>query len=175
MVLRWGASPSDLDAHLTGPDSTGAAARFHVFYGNLAYGQMTLDQDDQSSYGPETITFYPTTDGVYRYTVHNYTLRSSAEGGQSLYDSPTTVELYSENGLFRTFAAPLPTSQNNGTAANAWRVFELTKSGQTISITGVASAPADQAQPGLTYVLADSPDDFRVAGPVADWTALPDK
>ena len=171
VVLRWGASPSDLDAHLTGPDSTGAAERFHVYYGSRTYGPTNLDRDDTSSYGPETVTFFPTTDGVYRYTVHNYTLRGSTEGGQSIHDSPTTVELYAEDGLFRTYTAPPPTAQNDGTVANAWRVFELTKAGQSLTITGVASAPADQAQPGLAYVLADSPDDYRTS-PAAGWGAL---
>lgn len=165
VVLRWGASPSDLDAHLTGPDSTNASERFHIYYEDESYGPSLLDTDDTSSYGPETITFYPNADGVYRYTVHNYTLRSSTEGGQSIYDSPTTVELFSENGLLRTYTAPLPSDANFGLLSNSWRVFELTKSGNTITVSGQPSVPADQAQAGLRYVLADSPDDLDVFRP----------
>lgn len=165
VVLRWGASPSDLDSHLTGPDSTNASARFHIYFGQRSYGPNNLDRDDTSSYGPETTTFYPTTDGVYRFTVHNYTLRGSTEGGQSIYESPTTVELYTEDGLFRTYKAPTPTEANFGLIANSWRVFELTRTGGVITVSGQASTPPDQPQPGLRYVLANSTTDLDVFRP----------
>ncbi len=173
VVLRWGASPSDLDSHLTGPDSTDANARFHIFYAQKTYGPNNLDLDDTSSYGPETTTFYPTHDGIYRFTVHNYTQRGSTEGGQSIYDSPTTVELYTEAGLFRTYRAPLPTDANFGLVANSWRVFELTKAGSSITVSGQASTPPDQGQPGLRYVLANSDEDLGVFRPGAPRPALP--
>ena len=60
VVLTWGANPSDLDAHLTGP--TADASRFHVFYPPSSRGSggaspfAVLDVDDTSSFGPETIT-----------------------------------------------------------------------------------------------------------------------
>ena len=59
IVLTWSSTPSDLDSHLSGPLSTGE--RFHVYYSDMSAfdnGQTvaTLDLDDTSSYGPETIT-----------------------------------------------------------------------------------------------------------------------
>lgn len=59
IVLTWSSTPSDLDSHLSGPLSTGE--RFHVYYSDMSAfdnGETvaTLDLDDTSSYGPETIT-----------------------------------------------------------------------------------------------------------------------
>jgi len=61
IVLEWGATPYDLDSHLTGPTSGGD--RFHIYYGNQTYTYNTttyadLDLDDIYSYGPETTTIY---------------------------------------------------------------------------------------------------------------------
>jgi hypothetical protein len=80
IVLTWGAQPSDLDAHLSGPNRSGG--RFHLFYANpaapLPSPYASLDVDDLVSFGPETITIRrdPTTGnfvaGEYRYWVHNF-------------------------------------------------------------------------------------------------------
>ncbi|MEM8559812.1 MAG: carboxypeptidase regulatory-like domain-containing protein, partial [Bacteroidota bacterium] len=75
IVLSWGANPDDLDSHLTGPDGQGG--RFHIYFVSETFGDSNLDLDDTSSFGPETITLFPTNDGVYRYSVHNYTDQSS--------------------------------------------------------------------------------------------------
>src|SRR5690606_12402407 len=68
LVLAWGQTPADLDAHLTGPNGTGG--RFHVYWVERSYGATRLDVDDTQSYGPETITVFPTAAGTYRYSVH---------------------------------------------------------------------------------------------------------
>lgn len=162
VVLRWGQAPSDLDSHLTGPIA-GSGARFHVYYSDTSYESIAnLDRDDTSSFGPETVTFTPTADGVYRYTVHNYTFRGSTEGGQSIADSPTTVELFDDTGLIQTYTAPPPSSANNGLVSNSWRVFELTKTGGSVSFSNALNGQPDRGQPGLRYVLADSPSDLDV-------------
>lgn len=77
-ILTWGATPYDLDSHLTGPTGTGTD-RFHVYFSNKTYtpsGAATpdveLDVDDTSSYGPETITLYNQKTGEYRYYVHDF-------------------------------------------------------------------------------------------------------
>lgn len=164
IVLTWGADPSDLDSHLTGPTGTGNE-RYHVYFGDRTYVTTAgdtlavLDTDDTGSFGPETTTFTPAANGVYRFTVFNYTLRSSTEGGQSIHDSPTRVQVYDSNGLRQTYEAPPPTTANEGLIANAWRVVQLTKQGSQITLSGVASAPPDQVQPGLLYVLANGSTD----------------
>jgi hypothetical protein len=73
IVLTWGASPSDLDSHLTGPSSTGGT--FHTFFSakNPSGSSTSLDVDDVSSYGPETITISQLRAGTYTYTVRDYT------------------------------------------------------------------------------------------------------
>jgi pimeloyl-ACP methyl ester carboxylesterase len=143
IVLTWGATPSDLDSHLTGPAVPGdpqpdprypSSDRFHVFwpsptvYGNpynrrdYTYNGTTyahLDVDDITSYGPETITLYQLTggDGVYRYSVHNYSDKDSTDS-RSLADSGAQVRVYKGSTLERTFNVP----NEEGTL---WTVFVL--------------------------------------------------
>lgn len=75
-VLTWGATPSDLDLHLIGYTSTGAAV--DVFFGDKvaldSNGNKVadLDVDDTNSYGPETITLYDV-NGSYDLIVDDYT------------------------------------------------------------------------------------------------------
>ncbi len=104
IVLTWGATPSDLDSHLTGPNSLGG--RFHVYYSNKVDGGAELDLDDVSSYGPETITIKQLRDGMYRYSVHNFSNQYS-NGGQGIYDSPAKVEVYNSTGLIYSYLAPV--------------------------------------------------------------------
>ena len=119
IVLQWGASPSDLDSHLTGPVQGGG--RFHVYW--FSRGLLTaspwagLDRDDISSYGPETITLVRQLAGVYRYTVHNYTVGSSTTS-TSLAASGAQVDVYRGNTLLDRFFVPnLP--------GTLWTVFDL--------------------------------------------------
>jgi hypothetical protein len=77
--LDWGLQPSDLDAHLSGPDPAGG--RFHcAWYAMTPVPYVQLDTDDTTALGPEIITIRrtpPTAAGVfqagdYHYWVHNY-------------------------------------------------------------------------------------------------------
>jgi uncharacterized protein YfaP (DUF2135 family) len=79
-ILKWGTQPSDLDAHLSGPDGHGG--RFHLFFGNRAQLPpvvpfASLDTDDTTSFGPETVTIGKSAGafvaGDYHLWVHNYT------------------------------------------------------------------------------------------------------
>lgn len=132
VVLTWGANPYDLDSHLTGPGSDGN--RFHMYYSEQSpYGSdVNLDVDDTYSFGPETTTIEQFHNGMYRYSIFNYSDQGS-DGGNGIYTSPTHVEVYDHTGLIRSYTAPFFTS---GTG-NTWRVFELNVSGGMYSITDI--------------------------------------
>ena len=76
VVLSWGSTPNDLDLHVSGPD--GGSGRFHAYYSNKnPVGFVFLDLDDTSSFGPETMTVSPASDGQfvageYHVWVHKY-------------------------------------------------------------------------------------------------------
>ncbi|HVZ43933.1 MAG TPA: hypothetical protein VHA82_08995 [Ramlibacter sp.] len=122
IILTWGADPSDLDSHLTGPD--GAGGRWHVYYANkTAGGICALDVDDVTSFGPETITCPATgtqtllKPGVYRYSVHHYA------GAANIGTSGASVRLEFGNGASYTYTPPA--SGFTG-PKDLWTVFELT-------------------------------------------------
>jgi hypothetical protein len=118
VVLTWGEKPSDLDSHLTGPD---AVSRFHIYYSKKGSENAApfsfLDHDDVTSYGPETVTIIEQKEGVYRYSVHDFTNRGS-NSSQKMANSSAKVEVYQGANLIRTFHVP----QKDGTL---WTVFEL--------------------------------------------------
>ncbi|MGE0079846.1 MAG: carboxypeptidase regulatory-like domain-containing protein [Thiohalomonadaceae bacterium] len=128
VVLTWGASPADLDAHVTGPctgdaDPESLAQRCHVYWNqtgsldNIPY--MQLDVDEREGYGPETITIDVNTAGTYRYSVHDYT-NSESTSSTALSASGAQVRVYGASGLLATFPVPV------GRTGNLWTVFELT-------------------------------------------------
>lgn len=129
IVLTWGATPSDLDSHLTGPIS-GSASRFHIYYSDKRYPYSgspviaLLDVDERSSYGPETITLSRTSGGVYRYSVYNFSSGYSSSPSTALADSGAQVRLYQGSSLIRTFNVP-------NAPGTLWKVFEM--SGTTIT------------------------------------------
>jgi len=114
-VLSWGSSPSDLDAHLTGPIPN-SNTRFHVYFSNE--GSLTtfpfalLDFDVTNGFGPETITISQQAFGVYRYYIDNFSEESP------LRSSGARVDVYQGNTLVRQFSPP----QQDGAV---WTVFEL--------------------------------------------------
>ncbi len=121
IVLTWGQTPRDLDSHITGPNLAGG--RFHVYYGNRNYYYdnmlyCNLDVDDVTSYGPETVTIYHQSEGMYRYSVHDYTNRHSTDS-YILSNSGAIVRVYFGAELQQTFYVP---TNRIGTL---WTVFEL--------------------------------------------------
>lgn len=141
IVLTWGATPSDLDSHMTGP-KPGESERFHVYFLNRTYYNNSsvyvgLDTDDMSSYGPETITIYEQTDGAYRYSVNNY----SGGGNTVLPNSSAQVKVY-QGSTISTFNVP---ASQSGTL---WTVFEL---------NGSVITPINTITTGSTY--AAKPND----------------
>lgn len=138
IVLSWGTSPNDLDSHITGPDGLGD--RFHVYFSNRYSNsdEVELDVDDVSSYGPETITINSFYNGMYRYSVHNYS-DQTATGCTGIDNSPARVEIYGSTGIIDSFIAP----SSNGASGNTWRVFELNVTGssyQVVSVNGYVYA-----------------------------------
>ena len=142
IVLTWGSSPNDLDSHLTGPNPSDAS-RFHVYYDNRLDSNVDpfagLDLDDTNGSGPETITIRRLNSGNYRYSVHDYSNRSSASS-TALGSSGAKVELY-HHGISTSFFVP----NEPGTL---WTVFELSGSLENPTVTprgtmGLAEMPAD--------------------------------
>ena len=113
IVLSWGQTPSDLDSHLTGPVE-GSTDYFHVFFADSSDSLVNLDTDDTSSFGPETITIERQINGIYRYTVYNF----SNGGPTDLAESEARVRVLGENGLVAEFFVPAGTG-------NLWTVFDL--------------------------------------------------
>jgi len=129
IVLTWGLNPYDLDSHLTGP-LTGTSDRFHMYYSNSEpyLSNVNLDVDDTYSFGPETTTILSYRNGVYRYSIHNYST-SEVSGALEIYNSPTTVRVFDNTGLKKTYIAPVATA----TSGDTWLVFEINV------VNGVAS------------------------------------
>jgi len=125
-VLTWGEEPNDLDSHLLTPGGQ------HVSFEDDAPtgAGATLDRDDTSSYGPETITITVPQVGTYRYFVHNYS------GTPDITSSGGQVRVYDETGLITTVSVP-----TTGTG-RYWNVFTL--SGGTLTSVNqiVADEPA---------------------------------
>ncbi len=118
-VLSWGATPADLDGHLTGPVAN-TTSRFHVYFGSKGSATSvpfaTLDVDAVQGFGPETITLYQQIPGVYRYYVDNFDYPDN--GVPEIRTSTARVDVYQGNTLVRQFFPP----QNNG---KYWAVFEI--------------------------------------------------
>jgi len=145
IVLTWGVTPADLDSHLTGPD--GGTGRFHMYYSYKTPNQyVSLDVDNRSGEGPETTTISGHYNGMYRFSVHNYTNKYEATGGNGIKTSPARVELYDSNGLVQTFNPPTFTG-----SGDTWRVFELTYTGSTYTYSAKN-----------IYVMATSTSDMNI-------------
>ena len=123
IVLTWGEYPKDLDSHLTGPNANYPGEQFHVYYSEKSTWDDELDEvaanldlDDTTSYGPETTTIYLPQDGVYVYTVHDFTNRN-ADSSTALARSEAVVTIYTSEGTYR-----LNVPNREGTA---WKVFMI--------------------------------------------------
>ena len=152
IVLTWGTTPNDLDSHLTGPNAD--ATRFHVYYaatGNLTAAPFAkLDIDDVSGSGPETITITQFNSGNYRYSIHDFSNRSSNTSA-ALGQSGAKVQVYSPTALLYTFFVPAQ-------PGTLWTVFEMTGSIANPVITprnfmSFTSDPAGITSPPVSEML----------------------
>lgn len=132
IVLTWGATPYDLDSHLTGPSSSGSG-RFHLYYpyaeangGGSESGHVELDLDDVSSYGPETTTIHVRYPGTYRFSVHDYSNLGSTSS-TAMSNSGANVKVITDSDTREFNIHP-------NTPATLWTVFEI--DGETGAITG---------------------------------------
>lgn len=132
IIVTWQNS-IDLDAHMTGP--TSGNSRFHVWWlepTDLLTPTTTMLDVDGTSPGPETITFSPTANGIYRFSIHNYTDRDS-NGSTGIAQSGVVVRVYRGSNQLLVFTPP----NNVGTL---WKVFEL-NSGQLNAINAMTDEP----------------------------------
>ncbi len=102
IVLNWGEFPSDLDSYLKTPAIDGT--EYTVYYsskGSATYAPyVTLDHDDRSGYGPETITIYQKSNGTYKYYVHNFS------ASPDITTSNAVVQVYTDAGLVTSVNVP---------------------------------------------------------------------
>ncbi|PRP87801.1 hypothetical protein PROFUN_04275 [Planoprotostelium fungivorum] len=114
VVLTWGATPSDLDSHLSTPFGEVYYNRRNVTSGNFT---ATLDVDDTSSYGPETITIQ-NAQGI---TLYYIVVNSSKY--PDIRTSSAKVVLYGKSGVIKTYLAPQNLMQLD------WYVFSIKDDG----------------------------------------------
>lgn len=152
IVLTWGASPSDLDSHLTGPIS-GSSSRFHVYFANKSATRVNLDVDDTESYGPETVTIGEFLPGIYRYSVHDFSNLRSFDS-TALSNSGAQVKVFQGSSLVTTFNVP------TGQVGTLWTVFEMDGATRTITPKNTFSNQSSTSsvpylQPGAVQVLPE--------------------
>jgi uncharacterized protein YfaP (DUF2135 family) len=148
--LTWGATPSDLDAHLTGPLSDGT--RFHVYWDNKVVTGANLDIDDISSYGPETITITNQIAGLYRFSVHDFS-NELLTSSSALSQSGAQVRVYRGSTLIATYNVP----QN--IPGTLWTVFEL--NGTTITTVNSMTYAGHSGDVTKVSLVGEDPALFR--------------
>ncbi|MFH0814443.1 MAG: carboxypeptidase regulatory-like domain-containing protein, partial [Pseudomonadota bacterium] len=168
IVLNWGATPSDLDSHLTGPNASGG--RFHVYFAdeNPAGAGANLDLDDVTSFGPETITITELRSGTYKYYIHDFSNQSNSSS-TALAQSGARVDVYGESGLIASYSVP-------SGAGTIWHVLNI--DGGTGSVTPVNtlssgevpldSMLSDGSGEGMGFEGIEMEDIFRNLPPKSD-------
>jgi hypothetical protein len=101
IVLSWGEDPGDLDSHLWLPEEL----PYHLYFSRTGGLEQcpfaSLDVDDTSSFGPETVTITERLQtGEYAYAVYNYS------GFPDLTVSEAQVQVFDSTGLIADFGVP---------------------------------------------------------------------
>jgi hypothetical protein len=116
IVLDWGASPSDIDAHLL-KDSA-----YHISYRDSATAAdrtAWLDRDEMNGYGPETITITEVDNNAsYHFFIHNYSNRGEVNNSR-LSQSKAVVRVYIDNRLNMRYQI------EPGKIGTTWNVFDI--------------------------------------------------
>ena len=132
IVLQWGENPADLDIHFV---KTGGSGGYHISYGNMRSaddGTTTLDRDDRTGYGPETITIGKIeANATYTVHVHDYTNRGNARSTQ-MAQQGAVIRIYSLNRLMHTIRIPA-----NGVGTK-WNVFRIER-GNVVPVNTVTA------------------------------------
>ncbi|QSN63520.1 YfaP family protein [Caballeronia sp. M1242] len=129
VVLTWGATPRDLDLHVSYP-------RNHVYYARQQGTDANLDIDHTDSFGPETITLERRHQGeTYVFAVHDFSDQSLPHSS-TLSNSQAKVYVYVGQSLVRTFSVPRE-------AGNLWTVFRLSADGEIQDINSMRGVTVD--------------------------------
>ncbi len=119
-VLTW-EKDVDLDAHLS-LTKNGKTEKLFYFSSDITDGSgqvvAALDLDSEVALKPETITFNPQEDSVFRFTVCSYSALKSKDS-ISISEAKAKVTLYRGEKIVAVYE---PSENANG---NAWQVFEI--------------------------------------------------
>lgn len=100
LVLTWGPSPSDLNAHLWLPP----VLPYHLWAGRpgdqFGCPFSKLERNDTDGFGPESVLIQQAFPGTFVYAVNRFA------GAGTIVGSGATVEVYSVSGLVATFQPP---------------------------------------------------------------------
>ncbi len=125
IILDWGDSPSDLDSHIT-------SSFQHVYYSNMVSENLSLDRDDTSSFGPETITIRDIDSTErYSYYVLNYSDRSYPDSNR-LSTSGAHVRVFVNNDLAATFSVP------KNRRGILWHVFDIVNGNEIVEYNTIS-------------------------------------
>lgn len=139
VVLSWGMTPLDLDLHVSGPDGSGG--RFHIAYFALSpVPHGSLDLDDVTSFGPETVTVSPTNGetyvvGSYHVWIHNFSGEAGFDG------SGGVVTLFAGGAQFAQYQVQ---DASGDSSSLIWRVveFDLAEDGELSNVNALESFEA---------------------------------
>jgi hypothetical protein len=116
IILDWGATPADLDAHLVKDKG------YHISYRDTKTSldkTAWLDKDAVNSYGPETLTVMQVDKrAVYHYYVHNYSNRNAVNDSH-LSQSKASVRIYINNRFHTSYKI------ETGKTGTTWYVFDI--------------------------------------------------
>jgi len=116
IILDWGATPADLDAHLVKDNG------YHISYRNtITSSDKTawLDKDALRGYGPETVTVTQVDKKtVYHYFVHNYSNRNATNDSR-LSQSKAAVRVFINNRFYASYQI------ETGKTGTTWNVFDI--------------------------------------------------
>ena len=121
IILRWGATPKDLDSHLVFGGT-------EIWYnnGNIDKEQdpvngAQLDLDDTNKDGPETITIMVPVVGInYQYYVQDYTHCDDGTSGSGATTAGASVQVWNQN------AELVGDEYTSPGAGCRWEVFNMT-------------------------------------------------
>jgi hypothetical protein len=122
VVLTWGGTETDFDAHLLTPNSE----EIFFMYRISSDSNIILDIDSTGKFGTETITIKELNTGTYEYFVHNYSKENS------FYNSGIRIEIYDANGLVKIYNPP-------DKEGEIWKVFQLNEKGEITDINEVGN------------------------------------
>ncbi len=119
-VLTWG-KEFDLDAHLS-VTAHGNTEKINYYKSDIKDENReviaSLDVDNETGDGPETITFNADDNSLWRFSVCSYSaLKENSKLG--LFEAKPKVTLYQGNKLVSTYTL------DKETADNVWRVFQI--------------------------------------------------